>query len=53
MTKIRCTLGSVSWTGLTPSVIAATEMVTGCPQYNTIKLVKCRECSAFQSEEAS
>jgi len=52
MTNIRCTLSSASWTGVTPSVVAATEMVTGCPQYNMIKLAKCRVCSAFKSEEA-
>jgi hypothetical protein len=52
MTKIRCKLGSASWTGVTPSVVAATKMVTGCPQYNMIKLAKSRVCSAFLSEEA-
>jgi hypothetical protein len=52
MTKIRCKLGSASWTGVTPSIVAATEMVTGCPQYNMIKLAQCRGCKAFLSEEA-
>jgi hypothetical protein len=45
MKKISCTLGSASWTGATPSIVAATEMVTGCPQYNMIN-------KAFLSEEA-